>query len=264
MNALAIAVVLAQATTVAQSAEPQTTAVLSTQYTSTVQGLKIDDLTRLDEVDKARAKAWGLTEAEYTEFKRLMALSPRGSWTPNIDPITALGVSAKTDAEREHYARLQIDIENKRRDGENAFQEAMYRVLRKEYPDHSLWKSTFEARRDRNAAMKPEMLGELDIRTLLFLPADCDADCTAFARNITSATGTGARVDVFVLGTSSDDSKIQFLAKKIGLSPDVVKKGLVTLNHDGGSYESMRSRYPTATAPVALRIGVAGQELVKP
>ena len=41
--------------------------------------------------DSEQAKNWGLTEQEWTRFEKIQT-GPRGFWSPNLDPLTALGV----------------------------------------------------------------------------------------------------------------------------------------------------------------------------
>ena len=59
--------------------------------------------------DSEQAASWGLTEQEWTRFEQIQA-GPRGFWSPNLDPLTALGVEAQTDQERQRYAELQVAL----------------------------------------------------------------------------------------------------------------------------------------------------------
>ena len=63
------------------------------------------------------AANWGLTEQEWTRFEQIQA-GPRGFWSPNLDPLTTLGVEAETDQERQRYAELQVALEAKRAERE--------------------------------------------------------------------------------------------------------------------------------------------------
>lgn len=56
---------------------------------------------------------WGISEAEYARYEELMK-GVRGAISPdNISPIEVLGIHAKTDAERNKYAKLWADIMEK-------------------------------------------------------------------------------------------------------------------------------------------------------
>ena len=71
--------------------------------------------------DSEQAASWGLTEQEWTRFEKIQA-GPRGFWSPNLDPLTALGVEAETVQERQRYAELQVALEAKRAERELAYQ----------------------------------------------------------------------------------------------------------------------------------------------
>lgn len=73
--------------------------------------------------DSKQAASWGLTEQEWTRFEQIQA-GPRGFWSPNLDPLTALGVEAQTNQERQRYAELQVALEAKRAERELAYQNA--------------------------------------------------------------------------------------------------------------------------------------------
>jgi hypothetical protein len=56
--------------------------------------------------DAALAQLWGLTLPEIQRARMLMQ-GPRGAFSsPQLSPIEALGIHARTDAERDRYARL--------------------------------------------------------------------------------------------------------------------------------------------------------------
>ena len=56
--------------------------------------------------DEELAQVWSLTIPEIRRARMLMQ-GPRGAFSsPQLSPIEALGIHARTDAERDHYARL--------------------------------------------------------------------------------------------------------------------------------------------------------------
>jgi integrating conjugative element protein (TIGR03759 family) len=67
------------------------------------------------------AKQWGLSDTEYRQYQTVMA-GPRGIWSPDLDPLMALGVTANTAAERRRYAELYVRQEYARVERELAFQ----------------------------------------------------------------------------------------------------------------------------------------------
>src|SRR5438552_2988613 len=88
----AIAVDIAATQTTPSQAAPRTVTQTSAS-TSTI-------------TDEELAQIWNLTIPEIRRARMLMQ-GPRGTFSsPQLSPIEALGIHARTDAEREHYARL--------------------------------------------------------------------------------------------------------------------------------------------------------------
>src|SRR3990167_11135556 len=69
--------------------------------------------TPLERSRNAQAANWGLTEQEWSRFEHIQA-GPRGFWSPNLDPLTALGIEAQSDQERRRYAQLQVKLEDRK------------------------------------------------------------------------------------------------------------------------------------------------------
>lgn len=49
--------------------------------------------------DEQRAQDWGLRTDEWTRYRELMQ-GPLGVYSPSLDPLTALGIEARSDEER--------------------------------------------------------------------------------------------------------------------------------------------------------------------
>ena len=54
-----------------------------------------------------QARDWGLGVEEWTRYRDLMQ-GPLGVYSPHLDPLTALGIEARADQERQRYAELQV------------------------------------------------------------------------------------------------------------------------------------------------------------
>ena len=100
------------------------------QQTSTP--LEIVETSR--ETISQQAARWGLTEAQWQEYLQIMS-ERRGTWSPGLDPLTALGVSAETAAERKHFAELYVRTEFERTRKELAFQLAVDNAWARLYPE---------------------------------------------------------------------------------------------------------------------------------
>ncbi|EPN74421.1 hypothetical protein A221_10170, partial [Pseudomonas syringae pv. actinidiae ICMP 18801] len=63
--------------------------------------------------DEMLARDWNLSPQEWQRYQTLMQ-SSRGVYSPGLDPLTALGIEARTDEERRRYAELQVKAEAQR------------------------------------------------------------------------------------------------------------------------------------------------------
>jgi len=84
--------------------------------------------------DSAVAQEWGLSSQEFQRYRTLMQGS-RGVYSPGLDPLTALGIEAQSDAERRRYAELQVRAEAQRVQKELAYDEGLPRRLESPLPE---------------------------------------------------------------------------------------------------------------------------------
>jgi len=63
--------------------------------------------------DTGLAQQWGLHDDEFARYRELMQ-GPLGIYSPHLDPLSALGIEARTDEERRRHAELQVQAEARR------------------------------------------------------------------------------------------------------------------------------------------------------
>jgi len=51
-------------------------------------------------LDERLARDWGLRSEEWARYRQLMQ-GPLGTYSPSLDPLTALGIEARSDEERD-------------------------------------------------------------------------------------------------------------------------------------------------------------------
>ncbi|MGH8612232.1 MAG: TIGR03759 family integrating conjugative element protein [Gammaproteobacteria bacterium] len=196
-----------------------------------------------------QASRWGLTLKDWSRYQRLMQ-GPRGIWTPNLDPVTALGVHAESDPERRRYAEILVRIERERWERELAFEKIVQQVKHELYPNEPLLdpervKALIEAR----TREPPYRAGD---RLLLFVNLECHA-CDRLAQHLASEVQSlpGLQLDVFAVGRVRDED-IQGWAAKLKLPEPLVSQGRLSLNHDNNTLNTL-TRDPTLTVPVLIR-----------
>lgn len=170
-------------------------------------------------------KAWGLTATDWKRYQSIMA-GPRGVWSPNVSPLTALGVHAESEVDRLRYAKISAELD--------------YRRIRAE----AHWQLTFDSVKDRvwaELGAKAPSAPTLETlkshqRVSLFTSVNCDARCR---RVMDSLKKTQTNVDVYFVGTASN-SEIVDWAKQQNLPPEAVNQTRqYSLNHDNGILESL-------------------------
>ena len=186
--------------------------------------------TPLGRSDSEQAANWGLTEQEWTRFEQIQA-GPRGFWSPNLDPLTALGVEAQTDQERQRYAELQVALEAKRAERELAYQNAYTAAWAKLFPG-LLPIQGMASPSPASSAVMP--------RQALFVEDHCPA-CTAEAQRLQNSD---TAFDIYLVGSQGEDERVRSWARQAVVDPTKVQRRQITLNHDRGRWFSLGAPGP--------------------
>jgi len=199
------------------------------------------------------AQPWGLTAAEWERFEALKQ-QPRGYWSPGLDPLTALGMEATTEAERQRYAELQVKLEVARVERELAYQRAYNAAFARLYPDALLIQDPQQAQTNRftellkNGVPPGLPLPSAEGRYRLFVKEGC-ADCVQQARMLQILNEP---FDLYMLGTNGDDHKVRRFATEAGIREADVNTKKITLNHDGGLWQSGFSEWAGGQLPATF------------
>lgn len=180
--------------------------------------------------DSEQSASWGLTEQEWTRFEQIQA-GPRGFWSPNLDPLSALGVEAQTDQERQRYAELQVALEAKRAERELAYQNAYTAAWAKLFPG-LLPIQDMASPSPASSAVMP--------RQALFVEDHCPA-CTAEAQRLQSSD---MAFDIYLVGSQGEDERVRNWARQADVDPAKVQRRQITLNHDRGRWFSLGAPGP--------------------
>lgn len=202
-------------------AEIQVTAV-SPQSIATTQERSVADV----------AAQWGLDSQDWTAYEQVMR-DRRGVWSPGLDPITALGVSADSATDRKRYAELYVRTEFERTRKELAFQLAVDSAWARLYPE--------TPRLGSRAIANVAVAGPS--RYALIVTPDC-ADCTSVLKKRLASMINEAEegVDVHVVGTGGDND---LLKNWIRTQPELLaalKADRATVNH-GSQFQDL-SQFP--------------------
>ena len=175
-----------------------------------------------------QGKVWGLTDDEWAKFERLQT-GPRRYWSPQLDPLTTLGVEAESEQERQRYAELQVRLEAKRAERELAYQKAYTAAWARLFPGMLPVQGLTDEPATSSTA-----------RYALFVEAPCPACVTSTQQWLLA----GARLDVYLVGSQGDDARLRQWAHSAGITPAQVNSGQITLNHDRGRWFALGATRP--------------------
>jgi len=181
-----------------------------------------------DQLALRSASEWGLQATEWQRFKSLMQ-GPLGTYSPNIDPLTALGIEAKSDEERNRYAELQVQMETTRVAKLLAYQNAYDQAYKRLYPDLL----------PVNLVTQTESPKMSLLSTTGRLAVFVEPGCTACESQVKKLQQDGQAFDLYLIGAKGNDGQLRAWALKAGIKPDNVRSRQITLNHDGGRWISI-------------------------
>jgi integrating conjugative element protein (TIGR03759 family) len=190
-------------------------------------------------LDERLARDWGLQAEDWVRYRQLMQ-GPLGVYSPNLDPLTALGIEARTDEERRRYAELQVQAEARRVEKTLAYQRAYDAAWKRLHP--TLQPVVLSD--TSNAAASPGTSGKLAV----FVKEGCPP-CEQRVRQLQAA---GAAFDLYMVGSRQDDTRIRQWAAKAGIDSAKVRARTITLNHDAGRWLSfgMQGELPAVVREV--------------
>lgn len=171
------------------------------------------------------ARDWGLRSDEWTRYRELME-GPLGIHSPRLDPLSALGIEARSDAERRRYAELQVQVEARRIEKLLAYQRAYDEAWQRLHPN---------ARRVDLAAAAPNAGAGGSARMAVFVRERCPA-CEQTVQRLQAA---GTAFDLYVVGSGDNDARIRAWAQHARIEPAKVRERTITLNHDGGRWRAL-------------------------
>lgn len=177
--------------------------------------------------EAALAQQWGLREEELDRFRTLMQ-GPLGTYSPNLDPLSALGIEARTDAERRRYALLQVEAEAARVEKLLAYQRAY----------DEAWKDRFPAMALVNSPpMNSPVTNNATTKNAVFVRYDC-SECERLVKQLLSS---GAGFDLYVVDSAQNDKRIRQWVQQVGIKPTKIRDSSITINHDNGRWASIRA-----------------------
>lgn len=177
--------------------------------------------------DTQLAQDWGLRSDEWARYRQLQQ-GPLGVYSPNLDPLTALGIEARNDEERRRIAELQVRAESARVTKELAYQRAYDQAWKRLYP--TLQRVTLTG-----ATNSSPVRLQGNGRLALFIEDNCMA-CNLLVKKLQSERRD---FDLYMVGSDNDDTRLRHWAQRMALNPRSVRERRITLNHDAGRWRNL-------------------------
>lgn len=177
--------------------------------------------------DEQNARDWGLRPEEWTRYREVMR-GPLGIFSPNLDPLTALGIEARSDDERRRYAELQVQVEARRVEKTLAYQRAYDAAWQRLHP--GMQRVNLPGAGTASSAASSDAH-----RMAVFVKDEC-APCSQLVQQLQAS---GTEFDLYMVGSRQDDARIRDWAKRARIDPSRVLNGSITLNHDAGRWLSL-------------------------
>ena len=215
------------------------------------------DVTQVHEVDidkngrLPKWSVWGLSEQEWSRYEYIMRETPRGQQSPDINPIQALGLEARTHEERTRYAEMQALMVAERQHKEILWQ--AYVAQAHESPAVANLDNHFSEKLNTYLHSIGGLVSgndnrwEADDEMFIFVDTHCHQSCLGLTRKVRQRNeGTS---HIFVANALSD-SDVRSWAQKMNIPPELVSHGAITLNHAQNHLQSLG--YSSHQLPLVL------------
>jgi len=174
-------------------------------------------------LDEDQANSWGLQPEEWTRYQQLMQ-GPLGTYSPNLDPLTALGIEARNEEERRRYAELQVQAEANRVEKLLTYQRAYDAAWQRLYPNLQ--------RVDLSSSISLPQSSFQPARLAVFVKQDCPS-CE---QRVQQLQAEDTEFDLYLVDSHQEDALVRQWAGQVGIDPDKVRDRAITLNHDNGRW----------------------------
>lgn len=194
------------------------------------------------------ADIWGITKEEWLSFEKLMKGEAKYHWS-HLDPVFVLGLNAESSFERTRFAEIYAKQEYNRTAQLLAFNNEYVAQMERLYGGESL----IDKRKILPKSKSKDKFSSMHFRDttfgdklILFMKKDC-VRCDDIYRRLKHVTMIGVSRNLYFVGEYKDEDIVMW-GKRMDISPDVVRGGMITLNHDRGEYAA----YGSPTIPNAF------------
>jgi len=201
------------------------TAAFSAESTQSTTSTSTSTELKLTQSERTTLTTLGLTTSDWLRFKEISS-SPLATWySADQDPIMVLGITARSQSERDRFAALYVEADRRRTQAQLDFSKAVGKVWQTKYGHEKLFAYTPEA-----TSSPVPTLAASDRVILVF---DANVACAICAEAISTVQAVGKSngstgLDLYF--TSSTREQVIAYGRAMGLTPEEVSTKRITLN----------------------------------
>lgn len=202
---------------------------------STMQETIYDKLPQTEQ--ELLAHVWGVSRKEYSHYLWLMRNTENGIYyaDKNLDPTWILAINATSSSERKKYTIQAIKNERTRLAKLLAFQQEFNRLQYELYPNET----PIALPNIKVNNRKPTILLQKNDIFLYFTALNNDLTNSLYQLIPLVQMKPGVRLNIYLVGNNLKDTEIQHWATQHHIPVELVKQGIITLNHDRGHFNKL-------------------------
>lgn len=201
----------------------------TTAYAEERREIKIRTIEEIEQMTQEQVQNnLGINMEEYKEYYNALNNTLAGFRYQHMEPAEVLGIEAKTEEQREHFAKIAAKSQHERVERELAFQIAFTKALTELYPDELPFELSSNQKR-----FYGEFPKEVKLVDRFIFVANIKEPGSAMLFNKLNARlidNKNIPIDIYFVGLAKD-SDIQKWAAKQNISIKDVKTKRITLNH---------------------------------
>lgn len=205
----------------------------------------IDDVTEEQDIEKVQlsdsdlhhAKVWGITEEEEKRFKILMDNKSQVYYEGlRLTPIDILGINARNESERRHFAEISAEQEAQKVAQNIAWNNTFYQVYKDKMNGKKVIQN-FNPKQFAPSEYKPIALVQGDVINL-FIKIEDHIKTIIFPLVEAIRTSDSTQFNIFIL--NGDEESSQTWAMNHSLPLELVNSGRITINTGSLAYNAIK------------------------
>ncbi|KZN63372.1 hypothetical protein [Pseudoalteromonas luteoviolacea] len=207
-----------------------------------VSTLKVKDNT----VQESYLKSWGISQDEYDRYLYLKNNTPRGYFTPNSNPIYYLGIEARSEAERNKYARLIAKMEYENFEKVQEFSKLIQKHQSELYASEGVIDPNFLKEAALKASLSAKKNSSVGFKSYIYVDTECVLKCKEIidAEIFKLVKGRTKQIHIIFPDSVTAES-LNIWANKMQIPYELNERDAILLRTKRGGDDENVDTYPT-------------------